>query len=127
MSKSRGVVYRAVDHVFSSLRALAQHGWTFKTAVEMVEVYNEQVRDLLSDEPLPLDSSTSGLEIKHLGKDGAGQAIPGLKSVSSSSRQWLPCGGFQRDSTADLEGNLGLKAELVWPACGRGMSSRPRT
>ncbi len=47
-NEERGIVYRSVEHVFGAVAALRKHGWRFGLSVEMVEIYNENLRDLLA-------------------------------------------------------------------------------
>lgn len=47
----RGLIPRSVDYVFSTAGAMAVKGWALKANVEMLEIYNEEVRDLLGANP----------------------------------------------------------------------------
>lgn len=63
-NESRGLIPRAVDFLFEEMTALKSRGWEFTTRVAFLEIYNEQIRDLLDD---------SGEQKQHkvqMGKDG---------------------------------------------------------
>lgn len=42
-----GIVFRACDQLFTILAALQGEGWTSQVSLEMIEIYNEKLRDLL--------------------------------------------------------------------------------
>ncbi len=42
-----GVVCRALDYIFEACYKQKEDGWTYCISLEVVEIYNEQVRDLL--------------------------------------------------------------------------------
>ena len=46
--ENRGIIPRSVEKIFSVSKNLEENGWKFKISVNMVEIYNDQVRDLLS-------------------------------------------------------------------------------
>lgn len=47
--EKRGVIPRAVEHMFSEIRNLKEVGWTFKMKIGFQEIYNETIKDLLSN------------------------------------------------------------------------------
>ena len=53
-----GLIPRSVMHVFNTTKAAGMSDWTFRLSASFLEIYNETVRDLLSD-------SKEKLEIKH--------------------------------------------------------------
>lgn len=61
-----GIIPRAVNYLFSSTENLADNGWTFEMSATFIEVYNEQIRDLLAQESF----DKNRYEIRHLG-DGS--------------------------------------------------------
>lgn len=63
----RGIVPRAVDLIFTRIGLLAERGWASRVEVEMVEIYNEVLRDLMPSHA------------------GAGKTGKGASSSSSSS------------------------------------------
>lgn len=46
-SDQRGIMPRAVQHVFQQFKELAAHGWEYKCTCSFVEIYNETITDLL--------------------------------------------------------------------------------
>jgi kinesin family protein C1 len=45
-------MFRACDQVFSSIESSKKAGWKYSVNVQIVEVYNEKLRDLLTDAPV---------------------------------------------------------------------------
>lgn len=77
-----GVVPRALDLLFTSV-AEATHE-TFTVSVSVVEIYNDQVRDLLLDKASYRKcAETGGLDIRQNAKGGI--HVPGLTEVTVSS------------------------------------------
>ena len=68
----RGVVLRAAAQVFASAKELGTLGWTFSFKASCVEVYNEELRDLLGGK------GETKLKIQD---SGGTVSIPGLKQV----------------------------------------------
>ena len=46
-SANRGIMPRAIQHVFSQFQELSSHGWEYKCTCSFVEIYNETITDLL--------------------------------------------------------------------------------
>ena len=61
-SSGTGMIPRAIMQVFANTQLLSEAGWNFTMRCEYVEIYNEQIRDLLGDAG---DSSNKKHEIKH--------------------------------------------------------------
>lgn len=58
--KERGVIPRAVEQIFAAVDRLKECGWLYTIEVSFLEVYNEQLRDLLlSDSSLTTLNSNS--------------------------------------------------------------------
>jgi kinesin family protein C1 len=72
---SRGVMPRAASHVFEYCNKLEEQGWKFEITVSILEIYNEQLRDLLNK-----DSGASLNIHHHLNRDdeNADTVIDGL-------------------------------------------------
>jgi len=57
----RGMIPRAVEQIFVSSQALKEKGWEYEMEVMFLEIYNEQLRDLLATKR----SDDTKYEIKH--------------------------------------------------------------
>lgn len=58
-AQQAGMIPRAVQQVFATAEALREKGWTFAFEASYLEIYNESIRDLISDE------SGAKYEIRH--------------------------------------------------------------
>lgn len=47
-SPDMGIVGRAISHIFAGMEDLRSSGWDFNVSLELVEIYNETLRDLLA-------------------------------------------------------------------------------
>lgn len=47
-SPDMGIVGRAISHIFAGRDDLRSSGWDFTSSLELVEIYNETLRDLLA-------------------------------------------------------------------------------
>ena len=75
-SPTRGVIPRAVELLFRSMKELELRGWKYRIDVCFLEVYNEQLRDLLAGKS---SSSSGSLKIQH---DASGRtSVVGCKVV----------------------------------------------
>lgn len=52
-----GIVGRAISHIFATMEDLRSSGWGFSASLEMIEIYNETLRDLLSTSAVSVSSS----------------------------------------------------------------------
>ena len=59
----RGIIPRAVEQIFSHVRAREMQQWKFYVRASMVEIYNEQIRDLLARLPGPTCSDHPLVEL----------------------------------------------------------------
>eukprot|EP00775_Hariotina_reticulata_P007822 gene7822-8019_t len=50
---NRGIIPRAMAQVFESSRSLGKQGWKFTMQASMLEIYNEEYKDLLARKKLP--------------------------------------------------------------------------
>lgn len=73
-----GMIPRAMDQVFATARELAAQGWRYQMKAAMLEVYNEELRDLLGKGP-PKDKKHA---ITH--DDKAGTSVSYLEYVDVS-------------------------------------------
>ncbi|NXB99807.1 CTK2 protein, partial [Orthonyx spaldingii] len=76
-AESRGMIPRAVRHVFLGARDLAGKGWQYDFSASFLEIYNEALRDLL----LAKGERGSDLEIRRLGPDSDELHVPNLTWV----------------------------------------------
>jgi kinesin family protein C1 len=51
--EQQGVIPLAMQQVFDTSRQLATQGWTFSMQASMLEIYNEEYKDLLAKKRLP--------------------------------------------------------------------------
>ncbi|KAM5561087.1 kinesin-like protein KIN-14I [Rosa sericea] len=77
--ESRGVNYRALGDLFH-LSELRKDTISYEISVQMLEIYNEQVRDLLA-----VDGSNQRLEIRNSSQNGINVPEANLVPVSSTS------------------------------------------
>ncbi|KAB2060440.1 hypothetical protein ES319_A10G017500v1 [Gossypium barbadense] len=72
-SEQKGLIPRSLEQIFQSSQALRAQGWKYKMQASMLEIYNETIRDLLSNnrssgsDPTRPENSVSGKQytIKH--------------------------------------------------------------
>ena len=57
--EERGMMPRAAEHIFQYCQELNEQGWTFEVTATMVEIYNEQIFDLLTSTATGSSSSRS--------------------------------------------------------------------
>mmetsp|Transcript_447 Transcript_447/g.1069 ORF Transcript_447/g.1069 Transcript_447/m.1069 type:complete len:893 (+) Transcript_447:493-3171(+) len=74
----RGVNFRALDRLFTNMRERNEGGeWEYEVQVSLLEIYNEQIRDLLTDKKQ--QQQTKKLEVK---AGPHGMHVPGLTMVT---------------------------------------------
>ncbi|XP_077645047.1 kinesin-like protein KIFC1 [Lonchura striata] len=93
---SRGMIPRAVRHLFRGARDLAAKGWQYGFSASFLEIYNENLRDLL----LAPGQRGSELEIRRLAPGSDELHVPNLTWVPVESEeqvlQLLQRAGSQR-------------------------------
>jgi kinesin family protein C1 len=82
-AETRGVIPRAVDHIFRQVDELATKGWSYDLTAFYVEIYNEALRDLLAAPGTP--TPKGGLPLQAAGERGGHPRIPGLTVESVTS------------------------------------------
>ncbi|XP_071451502.1 kinesin-like protein KIFC1 [Hetaerina americana] len=70
----RGMIPRSVDLIFAKLEELAKLGWTYQVEASFLEIYNEQVHDLLD-----VGQSTKSCEIRNPSSPGGDMVVTNLK------------------------------------------------
>lgn len=67
-SPERGIIPRSVEQIFTSVRRLGECGWDYTIEVSFLEVYNEQLRDLLKEssqqQPLQLVTNEDSISVQ---------------------------------------------------------------
>ncbi|KAM7008137.1 LOW QUALITY PROTEIN: carboxy-terminal kinesin 2-like [Passerculus sandwichensis] len=81
--ESRGMIPRAVRHLFRGARELAGRGWQYDFSASFLEIYNEGLRDLL----LARGERGSELEIRRLAPDSDELHVSNLTWVPVESEE----------------------------------------
>ncbi|XP_064557452.1 kinesin-like protein KIFC1, partial [Zonotrichia leucophrys gambelii] len=81
--ESRGMIPRAVRHLFHGAQDLAGKGWQYGFSASFLEIYNEGLRDLL----LAKGQRGSELEIRRLAPDSDQLHVPNLTWVPVESEE----------------------------------------
>jgi hypothetical protein len=78
----------------------AHLGWSHQVTVSMVEIYNENVRDLLAEPPAGADKRTWTLPQLEIRQSENGVYLPGEQaSAGGVQGGWRCCGGPDSAST----------------------------
>ncbi len=86
--EQQGVIPRAMQQVFETSRQLGTQGWSFNMQASMLEIYNEEYKDLLAKKRLPEGK-------KHMvrGPAGvhvwAGAVMGAVGGVAPVALQWM--------------------------------------
>lgn len=79
----RGIIPRAVEQILSQARALNQQKWNFKIAASFLEIYNENLKDLLVSMGLDGAAKTRHNQKLAIKRDREGKSfVQGLTSVA---------------------------------------------
>jgi kinesin family protein C1 len=94
--ENMGMIPRAVQQIFDTADSLRSKGWIYRMEASFLEIYNEQIRDLLAKSH---EYDTKKHDIKHDAKSGATsvtgltlvpvdspEQVTGLLDVASSNR-----------------------------------------
>ncbi|CAI5745606.1 unnamed protein product [Peronospora destructor] len=82
-SPDMGIVGRAIFHIFAGIDDLRSSGWNFVTSLELVEIYNETLRDLLA----PAESTDKiDLRLNSEGKIAVVNSC--IRKVQSGQEAW---------------------------------------
>ncbi|KAK9453039.1 P-loop containing nucleoside triphosphate hydrolase protein [Dipodascopsis uninucleata] len=85
MSSSDGIIPRAVDQIFTTAMNLNERGWKYTILGEFLEIYNENINDLLVDSD---EFEKKKLDIRNDTKEGK-MTVPDLTQVILDSRESL--------------------------------------
>ncbi|EPS62917.1 hypothetical protein M569_11869, partial [Genlisea aurea] len=107
-----GVNYRALNNLFRISQS-REGTFTYEISVQMVEIYNEQVRDLLSNDDASIHavSSTSHvLDLINIGQNNRAKSSTAMNERSSRSHSVLSIHvrGTDLKSSSSLRGSLHL-------------------
>jgi len=81
-----GMIPRAMRQIFESSQRLEKQGWTFTMQASMLEIYNEELRDLLGKRPKASQASQTAESKKHqAGPPMKHQAGPPMKHSGGCS------------------------------------------
>ena len=87
--EERGMMPRAAEHIFDYCQELGEQGWTFEVTATMVEIYCEQIRDLLTtgfgDDESSAKASAKASTKSGRSKSGSSKVCE-LKHVRSNER-----------------------------------------
>ena len=77
----RGIIPRAVEQILSQVHALGQQKWTYTMSASFLEIYIEELKDLLVDSKCDKKSNGSNKKLKIL-RDSEGKSyVDGLTAV----------------------------------------------
>ena len=79
--EQRGMIPRAIEQIFSTSQELAERGWKFEMTTAFIEIYNEQLLDLLDD-----DVKQTPKEIQLVDKKTGDVQVAGLKHAAIKSK-----------------------------------------
>ena len=92
---SRGINYRSIDTLFNIGEERKVDGWKFDITVAMLEIYNEDIRDMLAERgPDGLPISQGKLTIR---EGPQGLFVPGLTIESVKTRDEVRRGGVNEE------------------------------
>ncbi|KAH8824174.1 P-loop containing nucleoside triphosphate hydrolase protein [Flagelloscypha sp. PMI_526] len=121
----RGLIPRAVEHLFESIEELKERGWTYSIEGQFVEIYNETIHDLLL--PAGENWDDKKLEIKHDPKTGQTRVTDcTLVPLTSSSQvhQLLTHASTRRTTASTLLNARSSRSHSVFTLRISGTSSR---
>eukprot|EP01039_Chlorochromonas_danica_P002592 gene2592-2835_t len=90
----RGIIPRSIEQLLAQSRHLMSSGWNVQLQISILEIYNEEVRDLLCN--YGQSSSTCGQKIKIFKNAQTNKVM--LAGVNTFD---LPCADRQNDATSD--------------------------
>lgn len=118
----KGLIPRAMQHLFSVAQELSGQGWTYSFVASYVEIYNETVRDLLA----------TGTRKGQAGECEIRRAGPGSEELTVTNARYVPVScekevrtqralelsGGGREGLAPQGGSLQSKEIMGWRGCG---------
>ncbi len=83
--KQKGIIPRAVDKIFEYAIELRVKGWQFEMQASFLEIYNENVNDLLLTNP----SQKKKLDVRQMDGNVSNVCVPGLTQVPIANSHQL--------------------------------------
>eukprot|EP00494_Astrolonche_serrata_P034418 UN34687 len=83
-----GIIPRAITKLFSEIKNLKQQGWTYDIQISILEIYNEEIHDLLGDAETPLKIRYANTK-KH-SKKGSVEIVNLTKTVVTEESEVYP-------------------------------------
>jgi kinesin family protein C1 len=90
-----GIIPRTITKIFEETKGLAEKGWKYKLEASFLEIYNEDIRDLLATEKglkydiKKVDAKSNEIYVTNLRKEdvtSGGHNIPALLKLASKNR-----------------------------------------
>lgn len=83
MGDSRGIIPRSIEKIMDEAGRLTEQGWQYRLEVTFLEIYNENVRDLL------LDNSSEQSNLQILMNPEGGCHVPDLTRIEVTDRSQI--------------------------------------
>mmetsp|Transcript_26568 Transcript_26568/g.36763 ORF Transcript_26568/g.36763 Transcript_26568/m.36763 type:complete len:1020 (+) Transcript_26568:99-3158(+) len=93
----RGVIPRAIDHIFSTIEESKQKNWIYVLSASIMEIYNENIYDLLASG----SSAKKRLSVNGNGGGGGRRSLKSPRSIKSPRSS--PRASNSKDSFGGLE------------------------
>lgn len=81
LGSNRGIIPRAVEQIIGQTMSMKEAGWDMTVSVSVLELYNEELKDLLPADGIVGNNNTKGEKLKITNQQGRVNVV-GLNSVS---------------------------------------------